>query len=237
MTTCEVKYEPKHINDVVFNNAYYAQQMKLIFQGFRTRHLFLSGTNGNGKTTLANLIANELTAHCPYLLLNDPIETVMSQADLFTYFMLVRNAASMFGARSNDRIVIVLNELDKYTGSLDKLWTVMDRMKNDLLVIITTNNPMKFENAIRSRCEKFNFTRIKPDEFLGRAQYILQQENLILPDADVLHYLKTMTVTTSDVRDYMSVLDQLIFMRQNNLPFPPVPAPQILSAPVLTLIK
>lgn len=98
MTTCEVKYAPKKINDVVFNNAYYEQQIKLIFKGYKTRHLFLSGTNGNGKSTLADLIANELTNHCPYLLLNDSIEHVMSQSDLYTFFMNVRNAANMMGA-------------------------------------------------------------------------------------------------------------------------------------------
>lgn len=236
MITCEVKYAPTHINDVVLNNAFNEQQLKLIFQGFRTRHLFLSGTNGNGKSTLANLIAHELTKHCPYLLLNDPIDTVMSQADLYTYFSMVKNTAGMYGASSNDRVVIVFNELDKYSGSLDKLWTAMDRLKDELLVIITTNNPMKLENAIRSRCDKYNFTRITPDEFLSRAQYILTQENLILPDASVLHYLNTMTIKTSDVRDYMSVLDKLIFMNLHNMPLAAVPAPQLMQ-PVLTVIK
>jgi DNA polymerase-3 subunit gamma/tau len=237
MTTCEVKYAPKNINDVVFNNAYYEQQIKLIFKGYKTRHLFLSGTNGNGKSTLADLIANELTKHCPYLLLNDSIEHVMSQSDLYTFFMNVRNAANMMGAVAGDRVVIVFNELDKFTGSLDKLWTVMDRMNDDLLVIITTNYPMKFENAIRSRCDKFNFTRITPDEFLCRAQYILTQEKLILPNAAVLHYLTSMSVKTSDVRDYLSVLDKLIFMNQNNIPLPAVHAPQPVAPPVLTVVK
>lgn len=240
MTTCEIKYAPKHINDVVFNNAFYEQQLKLIFQGYKTRHLFLSGQNGNGKTTLANLIAEHLTAHCPYLLLNDSIDTVMAQKDIYTFFMSVRIGADMFGAVGGDRAVIVFNELDKYTGSLDRLWTVMDRMKNDLLVIITTNYPMQFENAIRSRCEKFNFTRITPADFLARAQYILKQEKINLLDADVLHYLTSMTVKTSDVRDYLSVLDQLIFMNQRGISLPvvpAVPAPQPLTPPVLTVVK
>ncbi len=237
MTTCEMKYAPKHINDVVFNNAFYEQQLKLVFQGYKTRHLFLSGQNGNGKTTLANLIAEHLTARCPYLLLNDSIDTVMTQKDIYTFFMSVRNAAAMFGATSDDRVVIVFNELEKYSGSLDRLWTAMDRMKYDLLVIITTNYPMKFENAIRSRCEKFNFTRITPAEFLDRSQYILKQEKINLPDADVLHYLTSMTVKTSDVRDYLSVLDQLIFMRKRGISLPAVPAPQPLTQPVLTVVK
>lgn len=237
MTNCEIKYAPKNINEVVFNNAVYERQLKMIFAGYKPRHLFLSGTNGNGKSTLAELISEELTKQCPALLMNDSIDKLMAQKDLYDYFMLVQQTALLMGASNDDRVVIVLNELDKFTGSLDRLWTAMDRMKSELLVIITTNYPMKFENAIRSRCSKFHFTRITPAEFLNRAQYILTQEQLFLPDADVLHYLSTMTVKTSDVRDYMSVLDELIFMSQNNMPLPVVPAPQPLTTPVLTVVK
>lgn len=235
MTTCEVKYAPKNINDVVFNNAVDERKLKMTFQGFKTRHLFLSGTNGNGKSTIAKLISEELTKHCPALLMNDSIQKLMAKNDMYDYFMLVRQTALLTGASNDDRVVIVLNELDKFTGSLDRLWTTMDRLTNELLVIITTNYPMKFENAIRSRCEKYHFTRITPAEFLNRAQYILTQEQLILPDADVLHYLSYMTVKTSDVRDYMSVLDQLIFMNRNNMPLPPVPA--LPAAPLISIVK
>lgn len=241
MTTCEVKYAPTDINDVVFNNTYYEQQIKLIFQGFKTRNLFFSGTNATGKTTLANLIANELTKHCSYLLLDESIEHVMSQGDIYAYFMRIRTTAGVCGSGSDDRVVVVFNELDKFTGSLDHLWTVMDRMKEDLLVIITTNYPMKFENAIRSRCDKYDFTRITPEQFLSRAQFILDEENLVLNDADVLHCLKSMSVKTSDVRDYLAILDKLIFMDRNRITLPIAQPPNAIqhpfSPPILSVVK
>ena len=239
MTKCEIKYAPQSINDVVFNNAENERRLKMIFQGYKTRHLFFSGTNGVGKTLITDLVVNHLTSHCPTLLLNDPIEKVMAQDDLYIYFLNALHLAKLAGAKGDDRLVIVFNELDKYTGSLDKLWTVMDRMKDELLVIITTNYPMKFENAIRSRCAKFNFTRITPSDFLARAQFILKLENVQLPNSHVLHYLTTMSVVTSDVRDYLDVLDELIFSSQNNLPLPAVPTPQPVKTtqPVLSVVK
>jgi replication-associated recombination protein RarA len=218
-----MKYAPASIDEVVFNNPYYEQDLKMIFQGFKCKHLFLSGTNGNGKTTLANLIANHLTKHCPYLLMHESIETVMAQKDIRDFFSRTLYAALGMEARRGDRVVIVFNELDKYEGSLDRLWTAMDRLTDELLVIITTNNPMKFENAIRSRCDKYSLSRITPEQFLPRAQNILKQEGVTLPDRDVLHYLTVMTIKTSDVRDYLSVLDKLIFMVQNNMPLLAVP--------------
>jgi replication-associated recombination protein RarA len=198
--------------------------------------LFFSGTNGVGKTLITDLIVNHLTIHCPSLLVVDSIEKVMTQDDLYIYFLNALQLAKLAGAKNGDRLVIVFHELDKYEKSLDKLWTVMDRMKDELLVIITTNYPMKFENAVRSRCAKFNFTRITPAEFLARAQFILKQENIHLPDSHVLHYMKTMSITTSDVRDYLDVLDDLIYSSQNNLPLPAVPTPQPVQ-PVLTVAK
>ncbi len=226
MTKCEIKYAPASINDVVFNNAENERRLKMIFQGFKTRHLFLSGTNGVGKTMISDLVVSHLTNHCPTLLINEPITKVMAQDDLYIYFLNALHLAKLAGANGDDRLVIVFHELDKYTGSLDKLWTVMDRMKDELLVIITTNYPMKFENAVRSRCAKFNFTRITATDFLARAQYILKQENIHLPNSHVLHYLTSMSVATSDVRDYLDVLDDLIYSSQNNLPLPVVPVSQ-----------
>lgn len=235
MTSTAIKYEPKTINDVVFNNSENERRIKLIFSGYKNRHLFLSGANGSGKTTIANLIASELTNQCSFLHLTAPIEVVMSQDDIYSYFM--RHHTLGGGAISKDRVVIVFNELDKYSGSLDKLWTTMDRMTEELLVIITTNYPMKFENAIRSRCAKFNFTRITADDFLCRAQWILKQENVHLPDAHVLYYLKSMTVATSDVRDYHEVLDDLIFSINNNLALPIVPSVHQLKKASLSIAK
>ncbi len=226
MTKCEIKYAPKHINDVVFNNPENERRLKLIFQGFKTRHLFLSGTNGTGKTLIADLVTKHLTSNCPYLVINDPIEKLMAADDLYLYLLNSLQFAKITGADDNDRLVIVFHELDSYAKPLDKLWTVMDRLKDELLVIITTNNPMKFANAVRSRCAKFNFTRITPDDFVVRAQYILNQENVHIPDSHVLHYLRTMSVTTSDVRDYLDVLDDLIYSNKKNLPLPAIPSLQ-----------
>lgn len=236
MTKCEIKYVPKNINDVVFNNAENERRIKMIFQGFKTRHLFLSGTNGVGKTMIADLVVHHLTNHCSCLLIADTIEQVMAQDDIYTYFLNAFHLAKLAGAAIDDRLVIVFHELDSYTKPLDKLWTVMDRMKDELLVIITTNNPMKFANAVRSRCAKYNFIRITPEDFVSRAQYILNQENIHLPDLHVLHYLKTMSITTSDVRDYLDVLDDLIYSSQNKLPLPAIPVSQP-KQPTLSVVK
>lgn len=232
----EIKYKPKSIAEVVFNNAENERKLKLIFRGYRTGNLFLSGANGTGKTLIANLIVDHLTEHCPVLHLQDSIEEVMAQDDLRTYFINQLHLAQLAGATNTDRVVIVFNELDKYEKPLHRLWTAMDSLNDELLVIITTNNPMKLDNAIRSRCAKYHFTRITPDDFVHRAQIILHQEQIYLPNSDVLYYLENLSVTTSDVRDYHNVLEDLAFSYANNLPFPVVPVSQP-KQPALTILK
>lgn len=238
----EIKYEPKSINDVVFTNTVTEAKINAIFQGYRTRSLFLWGTNGNGKTLVADLIAKHLTEHNPHLFDNKTIEQVMALDDIYQYVHNTKTYAMCSGAQSNDRVVMVFHELDEYKGSLSKLWTDMDRLKDDLLVIITTNNPMQFQNAVRSRCEKLEFNNVTPENFVNRAQFILNAEGVNLSNSDVVHYLTTMTPKTRDVRDYLSVLEQIVFLSQiNSLPLVPATqastSPQPVTKPSLIVVK
>lgn len=220
---CEVKYAPASINDVVFTNAWTESSIKAIAKGLPVSGLLLSGSNGNGKTTIANVIANELTKHCPTLHMNDSIEKFLGYEDTRQVVLNVTTfCRTGCGATAKDRVVVIFNELDKFKGRLDKLWLAMDVLKEDLLVIITTNEPMNIPLSLRSRCDKYDFRRVTPAEFLSRAQFILKAEGVTLPDADTLFYLTSMTVKVSDVRDYLRVLDKLIYMTQNAIALPPV---------------
>lgn len=228
----ETNYTPANINDVVFTNAITEAKIKAIFQGYRSRSLFLWGSNGNGKTLVADLVAQHLTQHCPFLLDSKSIEQLMREEDIYQYIHRIKSFAVCSGAKSTDRVVMVFHELDEYKGSLSNLWIAMDRLKDDLMVIITTNNPMSFQNAVRSRCEKIEFNNVTPQNFLNRAQLILNAEGVALSNNDVVHYLTTMTTKTRDVRDYLSVLEQIVFMSKNKS-LPAVPLTQASQPPVM----
>ena len=216
----EIKYAPVSISDVVFTNAWTESSIKAIVSGLPVSGLLLSGSNGNGKTTIANVIAKELTKHSPELHISDTIEKFLSYDDIR---QTIIGQTMFYRVNAQDRVVVVFNELDKFRGRLDKLWLAMDRLKDDLLVIITTNDPMNIPLPLRSRCDKYDFRRITQAEFLNRAQFILKAEGVTLPDAVTLSYLVAMTSKVSDVRDYMRVLDKLIHMTQNGIALPPVP--------------
>ena len=55
---------------------------------------------------------------------------------------------------------------------------------------------------------------------LPRVQYALRAEGLSLPDKQVLEYLKRYE-HLMDLRKYFKVADELLYLRDQNLPFPP----------------
>lgn len=85
----------------------------------------------------------------------------------------------------------------------------MDKCEDELMVIITTNHPMKIPLSIRDRCDLVEFGSINANAILPRAQLILKTEGLNLPDSDVLYYLKQLEWKGS-LRGYMRKLDELL---------------------------
>jgi DNA polymerase-3 subunit gamma/tau len=217
MTTiaCAKKYEPTSIQEVVFNVANTEHFMLAYASGeMRCPHLMLHGTNGSGKTTVANLIAKALTRDSG-LWLRDSADEFLKRNNLRYYL-----DCNLFAyGQADDRAVIVFNELEQYSRSLSKLWTAMDENADKLVVIITTNEPTKFQNAILSRCDMYEFKRITPGQYAPRAQQILAKEGLILSVREVEAYLEKYTGAHSDVRDYLRTMDKMLSLdRVGKLP-------------------
>jgi replication-associated recombination protein RarA len=229
----EIKHAPQTINDVVFNEPDTEFFMKAIVSGkYSCDNLMLYGTNGNGKSTIANLVAKALTGNSG-LLIQDTIEQFLARDDLSIY---LSNTIQCFGDAQRQRCVVVFHELDKYSKSLSRLWTLMDDHKDQLMVIFTTNDPMRFENAVRSRCDKYEFTQISPQDFSPRAQHILHQEGVVMTLAEVTKNLEKYTGSNRDVRDYLRTIDKMLalkaagHLRTSTQPSPAKPQLVLVSA-------
>jgi DNA polymerase-3 subunit gamma/tau len=224
------KHLPKSMSDVVFNDPN-TEHFMLAYEGGQMRcpHLLLYGTNGNGKTTVANLIAKALSDDGG-LLLSNTIEDFLRRSDLDQY---VYNTVFAFG-RTHNRAIIIFNELEQFSRNLGRLWTTMDKLEDKLLVIITTNEPQKLPDAIKSRCDKFAFKRITPEQFAPRAQRILLEEGLSLSVGEVASYLRTYSGAHSDVRDYLRTMDKMLSLHRSHM----LPAISVgASKPLLTVVS
>ena len=207
------------MSELVFSNSEAELFIPLIAQGIHPcTHLMLYGTSGNGKTSASNIVAKEITQGT-MLLLDENLDDFLKHDDIRIY---LNSIVTLNLGLPNARCVIVFNELDKHKGSLYKLWDIMDKCEDMLMVIFTTNNPTDFEAPVLSRCDKYEFTQVTPDKFANRAVDILKAEGISLSRNDVIYYLTQYTGVKADVRSYMQVLDKILTLTQMNR-LPPVP--------------
>jgi replication-associated recombination protein RarA len=96
----------------------------------------------------------------------------------------------------------------------------LDDLGSDVMLILTTNNFMKIHPSLRSRCKVVEMPALTAQDVLPRAQWILQQEGLILERDQLLTYLKPQQVS-GDLRKYFGELDKLLYLHTQGLPMPP----------------
>lgn len=204
---CEHKYAPQALSEVIFSNAATETRINAYASGGLSDSIILWGPNGTGKSTIARLLINEIGG-VDGQRETKSYEELVNMNDLRGYLM---QASSMARLTTSGKYFLLLEEFDSETKKMEKLWTAMDACGESLMTIITTNNLMKIHQSLRSRLTAIELPALLPASVLNRAQHILKKEGIVLPNSQVQYYLQTMA-TPQDLRKYMKVLDQIIFL-------------------------
>lgn len=225
---CEDKYAPTNLNEVIYPSIAVERRIKAYAAGQLEGHVMLYGPNGTGKTTVANLLVRAIGGEdarqddCDF-------EELLAKPQLRDY---LRNAAAFARISTIGKHFLVLNEFDYAKRGVNKLWTALDECGEDVMAIITTNNPMSIGSAVRSRFDMIELGGISAQAALPRIQYALNAEGVVLPDAQVLHYLKQIE-HFMDMRKYFKKADELVFLHGSGSTFPAWSAP---AAPALKVV-
>jgi replication factor C subunit 3/5 len=210
----EIKYAPKNLGEVIYPNIATQRRINGFAEGVLSGHLILFGPNGTAKTTTAELLITAIGG--PDALVDKDFASLLALPDLKDYMQKSVQTGRM---STSGKYFQLFNEFDNAKSDMHKYWTAMDACGDGLMTVITTNNPISIHQSIRSRCTLIQLPGLTAENVLARSQYILQAEGLVLPDMQVLHYLKQQE-KDHDLRKYMGVLDQLLYLQNLGLPMP-----------------
>jgi DNA polymerase III delta prime subunit len=194
------KYRPKKVSDYVFKDDTQRRQVNSWIKEGSIPHLLLSGSAGIGKTTLAQVLCNELNIESYDILhinasRDNNVDTVRDKIINFVQMI-------PFGPFK----VVLLDEADYLTpGAQAILRGVMETYSNHSRFILTCNYPNRIIPALHSRCQGFHVEKTDQTEYTARVATILVEENVDF-DLDTLDtYVK---IAYPDLRKCINMVQQ-----------------------------
>lgn len=166
------EFRPKKIEDVIGADRV-VEKMNEFIKTKSVPHLLLCGGPGVGKTTIAKIIANEVSGKGNYLYINasdrNNIDTI--RTDVINYCGTLG-----FGAGLK---IIILDECDGLLPASQKaLRSVMEEYAKTTRFILTCNYDNKIIEPIQSRCQKFEFFGASKGDIAARCFDILRKKGV-----------------------------------------------------------
>ncbi len=215
------KWRPRTFDDVV-GQQHITDTLKNQVSSGRLSHAYLfTGTRGTGKTTCAKILARAVNCEhpvngnpcnaCPACLgiesgsILDVTEMDAASNNSVDNIRDLRDEAIYSPAAVKKRVYIV-DEVHMLSGSaFNALLKILEEPPEHLMFILATTELHKVPATILSRCQRFSFKRIRPEDIANRLSEIAVQEQIDLtPEGSAL----LARLADGALRDALSLLDQ-----------------------------
>lgn len=215
------KWRPKAFADVVGQEHITQTLRRQAAQG-RLSHAYLfTGTRGTGKTTCAKILAKAV--NCQHPVDGDPCNQCQaclgidngSLLDVLELDAASNNGVDHVRALRDEAIyspasvryrVYIIDEVHMLsTAAFNALLKILEEPPAHLIFILATTELHKVPATILSRCQRFAFRRIRPQDIAQRLRYVAGQEGMAL-DEDAAELLARLS--DGALRDALSLLDQ-----------------------------
>ena len=215
------KYRPQTFDDVVGQGAVTQTLKTQLLSGHMSHAYLFTGSRGTGKTSCAKILSKAVNCLNPHNGNPCNVCEACKAIDAGTCMdVLEIDAASNNGVDNvrdlrDDAIyapsqvkkrVYIIDEVHMLSiSAFNALLKIIEEPPEHLLFILATTELHKVPATILSRCQRFSFRRITPEDIAARLQYVSYQEGIELDDgaARVLARL-----ADGGMRDGLSLLDQ-----------------------------
>lgn len=222
------KWRPQVFADVVGQQHITTTLMNEINTGRHSHAYLFTGSRGTGKTTCAKIFAKAV--NCEHPVNGDPCNECETCRGLDSGSILdvieidaasnngvdnirdIRDEANFTPVSGKYRVYIIDEVHMLSQGAFNALLKTLEEPPEHVKFVLATTEVHKLPATILSRCQRFDFKRIKPEDIASRLTYVASQEALTLD-----HEAAMLIARLADgaLRDALSIMDQCIGHSRN----------------------
>lgn len=218
------KYRPRIFEDVV-GQEHIERTLKNAIASNKISHAYMfTGPRGTGKTTTARLLSKSLLCEkgptpdpdgtcedCELIAVGEHPDVYELDAASRTGVENVREEiigkVDYAPTRGKSKVYIIDEVHMLSTAAFNALLKTLEEPPDHVVFILCTTDPQKVPETILSRCQRFDFRRISPEEMVSRLGAICEMEGIEF-EGDALDLIAHRA--QGGMRDALTSLEQLI---------------------------
>ncbi len=215
------KYRPSTFTDVV-GQGHITKTLENAVKTGKTSHAYLfTGSRGTGKTSCAKILAKAVNCinsqdgnpcnECEICRgidngsILDIIEIDAASNNGVDNIRDLREEANFTPANAKYRVYIIDEVHMLSIGAFNALLKTLEEPPAHVIFILATTEVHKLPSTILSRCQRFDFKRIPPEDIAGRLLEVAAKENLQLAQDGAMLIAR---IADGAMRDALSLLDR-----------------------------
>ena len=217
------KYRPTKFSEIV-GQEHITRTLRNQIIANRVGHAYLlTGGRGTGKTSAAKILARAINCLNPQDgepcneceickaaiqgSLTDIVEMDAASNNSVEDIRSIREEVNFLPTVAKYRVYIIDEVHMLSVGAFNALLKTLEEPPEHVKFILATTEPQKLPATILSRCKRFDYKKISPENIKLRLEYICKQSNISITD----EALKTISVLAEGaMRDGLSILERCV---------------------------